>query len=129
MADMQEQEKPPEQAGQGDETAVQVQEAELPEVADQPVGEGGGQIDILLDTPVSLLVKLGQIEIPVRQLLQVAKGSVIQLDKRVGEPVEVLLRGAPFATGQLVVVGDRLGVRVGEIFSSTPAEADDSEAA
>jgi flagellar motor switch protein FliN len=129
MADNPEQETPPTQAGQGDEDTVQVQEAELPEAADQPVGEGGGQIDILLDTPISLLVKVGQADIPVRQLLQVTQGSVIQLDQRVGEPVEVLLRGAAFATGQLVVVGDRLGVRVGEILSSTPEEADGSEAA
>jgi flagellar motor switch protein FliN/FliY len=103
----------------GDQT-VEVQNAELPEVEDSPPVGPGGQVDILLDTALTVSASLGETEIEVRDLLQLGAGSVLKLDRRVGEPVDLVLRGIKFAKGVLVVVGDRLGVRIKEILP--PAE-------
>jgi len=109
--------------------AVEVQEADLPEAPAGTVPAATGQIEILLDTTLSIEVHLGQIQTQARELLHLGPGSVLQLDKQVGEPVELFLRGARFATGQLVVVGERLGVRVKEVLSSQPpAKADQGSA-
>jgi len=100
--------------------SIDVQEAQLPEVDDQGVSEGGGQIDILLDTLMPVHAQLAQTDLLVRELLQLSVGSVLKFDKRVGQPVDVFLRGVKFAEGQLVVVEDRLGVRLTRILSPGP---------
>lgn len=97
---------------------VAVSDAELPEAADSGDRSGGGQIDLLLDTMVTVVVQLGTAQVEIRELLQYGPGSVLQLDKKAGEPVELYLRGCHFATGTLVVVGDQLGVRIKEIIPS-----------
>ena len=117
---------------QGDQTSdesVEVQEAQLPEADDQTVARGSGQIDILLDSLMPVQVQLGQTDLRVRELLQLSAGSVLKFDKRVGEPVDVFLRGVRFATGQLVVIGDRLGVRLNEIISPGQGTPGDHEQA
>lgn len=96
----------------------QVQEADLPEVADACQSPGGGQIDILLDSPMSVTVCLGKARPAVRELLEMGPGSVLKLDRQVGEPIDLFLRGVRFATGHLVVVGDHLGVRIKEILAT-----------
>lgn len=100
------------------ETGPQVQEADLPEVQDTCQAPGGGQIDILLDSPMSVTVCLGQARPAVRELLEMGPGSVLKLDRQVGEPIDLFLRGVRFATGHLVVVGDHLGVRIKEILAT-----------
>jgi len=95
---------------------VDVQDAELPEASGGPAGaKGSGQIDILLETEVPLEVRLGGCDMPIRDVLQLAPGSVVALERQAGEPLDLCLRGVPFATGHLVVVGDRLGIRIKEI--------------
>ena len=90
----------------------EVQQAKLPDVeTPAPTGQSG-QIDILLDTTMPVEVRLGEVSMPVRDLLQLSPGSVITLDKMVGEPLDLYLKGVKFATGQLVVAGDALGVRI-----------------
>jgi len=97
--------------------AAEVSDVELSETPQQTATGPAGQIDILLETSMSVSACLGEIEMSVRDLLQMAPGSVLQLNKQVGQPVDLLLRGIPFATGSLVVVGEQLGVRVREILS------------
>ena len=118
-----EQKQEPE-AQKGDKAAgdsVQVQEAELPEADDRGAAGGAGQIDVLLDMGMPVSAQLGQVNLQVRELLQLGPGSVLKLDKQVGEPVEMFLCGTRFAIGQLVVVGEQLGVRLEKIL--TPAKA------
>jgi len=103
---------------------VEVQEPQLPEAEANVAPMAGGQIDVLLDTPLLIEVRLGKVEAKARDLLRLGSGSVLQLDKQVGEPLELYLRGKPFATGQLVVVGERLAVRITEIVQ--PAEDGES---
>ena len=106
--------------------SVEVAQAELPEAP--PTAEAGrpAHVDVLLDVKMSVEVRLGTVEAQVRDLLQLGPGSVLKLDTPVGEPVTLYLGGVPFATAQIVVVGDRLGVRVEEILSppsdTPPAE-------
>ena len=119
-ADPAESAEPTEPAG----TGPLVQEADLPEVRDTCQTPGGGQIDILLDSPMSVTVCLGQARPAVRDLLEMGPGSVLKLDRQVGEPIDLFLRGVRFATGHLVVVGDHLGVRIKEILATDP-EAED----
>jgi flagellar motor switch protein FliN/FliY len=105
-------------AGGAGEESVEVQDAQLNEAREAGEGEGGGQIDILLDAAVPVEVSLDRIEMRVRDLLRLAPGSVMKLAKEAGQPVDLYLRGVRFATGDLVVVGEKLGVRVREIVRS-----------
>lgn len=117
MADKQEEKDTQTQMDKSADGAAEVEQAELPEAQDTTVTKPPGQVDILLDTPMPVSVRLGQVSLQVRQLLQMGPGSILKLDKQVGEPVDVLLREIKFATGQLVVADGRLGVRVKEILS------------
>jgi len=94
---------------------VNVQEAELPAATPGDASAGPGQIDILLDSALVVSATLGQTKVSIRDLLQTGAGSVITFDRKVGEPVDLYLSGVHFATGQMVVVGDKLGVRVNEV--------------
>ena len=95
---------------------VAVQEPVLSELTSTATADGG-PIDILLETAMPVSVRVGEIDVPVRQLLQWTPGSVISLNKPVGEPVDLYLRGVRFATGTLVVVNNQVGVRIKEILN------------
>lgn len=75
-------------------------------------------LDLLLDVPVSLTVELGSSQLPMRDALQLSVGSVLQLDKPASAPVEVFVNRKLIARGEVVVVEDRLGVRITEIVGS-----------
>jgi len=99
------------------ETGPEVAEAELPEAPPTAATGTPGPLDVLLDVKMPVEVRLGSVEASVRELLQLGPGSVLKLDKPVGEPVDLHLGGVPFARARIVVVGDRLGVRVEQILS------------
>src|SRR5206468_6628750 len=80
----------------------------------------GNDIDLILDIPVQLTVELGRTKIPIRQILQLAQGSVVELDGLAGEPMDVLVNGCLIAQGEVVVVNDKFGIRLTDIV--TPAE-------
>jgi flagellar motor switch protein FliN len=77
-------------------------------------------IDFILDIPVQLTVELGRTKIPIKNLLQLAQGSVVELDGMAGEPMDVLVNGCLIAQGEVVVVNDKFGIRLTDII--TPAE-------
>ncbi len=97
------------------EEATDVAEAELPHGVSPGADVRGGQVDILLDTTMPVEIRLGDVEMEVRDLLKVGPGSIVTVDKLVGEPLDLYLKGIRFATGQLIVAGDTLGVRIIEI--------------
>ncbi|MEW6271531.1 MAG: flagellar motor switch protein FliN [Thermodesulfobacteriota bacterium] len=74
-------------------------------------------IDLLLDVPLSVTVELGRARMPVRQLLALGAGAVVELTKAAGEPLDVLINGKPVARGEAVMVNDRFGVRLTEVVS------------
>lgn len=77
-------------------------------------------LDMILDIPVQLTVELGRTKIAIRNLLQLAQGSVVELDGLAGEPMDVLVNGCLIAQGEVVVVNDKFGIRLTDII--TPAE-------
>jgi flagellar motor switch protein FliN/FliY len=77
-------------------------------------------LDILLDVPVTLTVELGSCQLPMREVLQLAAGTVVQLDKPAGTPVELRANRKLIARGEVVVVEDHLGIRITEIANLTP---------
>jgi flagellar motor switch protein FliN/FliY len=83
-------------------------------------GETTNDIDFILDIPVQLTVQLGRTRIAIKNLLQLAQGSVVELDGLAGEPMDVLVNGCLIAQGEVVVVNDKFGIRLTDII--TPAE-------
>lgn len=88
----------------------------------EPAGKGSmmGELDMILDIPVQLTVELGRTKITIRNLLQLAHGSVVELDAMAGEPMNVLVNGTLIAQGEVVVVNDKFGIRLTDII--TPSE-------
>ena len=76
-----------------------------------------GRIDMILDIPVQLTVELGRTKIPIRNLLQLAQGSVVELDRLAGEPMDVLVNGCLIAQGEVVVVNDKFGIRLTDVIA------------
>jgi len=91
-----------------------------------PKLSGGQQVDVrhdidmILDIPVQLTVELGRTRIPIKHILQLAQGSVVELDALAGEPMDVLVNGCLIAQGEVVVVNDKFGIRLTDIV--TPSE-------
>ncbi len=82
--------------------------------------ETHNDIDFILDIPVQLTVELGRTKIAIKNLLQLAQGSVVELAGMAGEPMDILINGFLIAQGEVVVVNDKFGIRVTDIIS--PAE-------
>ncbi len=80
-------------------------------------------LDILLDMPVTLTVELGSCQLPMREVLQLATGSVVQLNKPAGTPVELRANNKLVARGEVVVVEDHLGIRITEISTAVTQPA------
>ncbi len=78
------------------------------------------KIEMIMDIPVTLTVELGRTKIAIRNLLQLAQGSVVELDALAGEPMDVLVNGCLIAQGEVVVVNDKFGIRLTDII--TPEE-------
>ena len=97
------------------------QAAEFDEVQDdgQPPS-GDVNLDVILDVPVTLSMEVGRTRIPIRNLLQLNQGSVVELDRAAGEPLDVFVNGTLIAHGEVVVVNERFGIRLTDVVS--PAE-------
>jgi flagellar motor switch protein FliN len=77
-------------------------------------------ISMVLDIPVQLSVELGRTKVPIKYILQLAQGSVVELDALAGEPMDVLVNGYLIAQGEVVVVNDKFGIRLTDVV--TPSE-------
>ncbi len=88
--------------------------------AEGVVPPAANNLDMILDIPVNLTVELGRTKIAIRNLLQLAQGSVVELDGLAGEPMNVLVNGTLVAQGEVVVVNDKFGIRLTDII--TPSE-------
>ncbi len=84
-------------------------------------GAKGGEmnLNLILDVAVTLALEVGRARIPVRELLQLAPGSIVELDRLAGEPLDVLVNGVRIARGEVVVVSDKFGIRLTEVVSAT----------
>jgi flagellar motor switch protein FliN/FliY len=77
-------------------------------------------LNLVLDVPVSLTIELGSCQLPMKEVLQLKVGSVVQLDKPADAPVELSVNGKLIARGEVVVVEDRFGVKITEVIGSAP---------
>ncbi len=80
----------------------------------------GHDLNMILDIPVQLTVELGRTRIPIKHILQLAQGSVVELEALAGEPMDVLVNGYLIAQGEVVVVNEKFGIRLTDIV--TPSE-------
>lgn len=79
--------------------------------------EGQPDLDVILDIPVSIAMEVGSTNITIRNLLQLNQGSVIELDRLAGEPLDVLVNGTLIAHGEVVVVNEKFGIRMTDVIS------------
>jgi flagellar motor switch protein FliN/FliY len=87
------------------------------------IAENPSNLNLVLDVPVSLTIELGGCQLPMREVLQLTIGSVIQLDKAADAPVELSINGKLIARGEVVVIEERFGVKITEVIGSTTLAA------
>jgi len=101
-------------------TATPAASTVFPPLAQEAPSGFHNDIGMILDIPVQLTVELGRTKVPIKNLLQLAQGSVVELDGLAGEPMDVLVNGYLIAQGEVVVVNDKFGIRLTDII--TPSE-------
>jgi flagellar motor switch protein FliN/FliY len=94
------------------------QPASFPPVQNADAGGVSKNIDFLLDIPMNVAVYVGSAKMVIRDLLQLAQGSVIELDKLAGEPMEVMVNNKLVARGEVVVVNEKFGIRLTDVVSA-----------
>ena len=82
-------------------------------------GEERRKLDAILDIPVTISMEVGRTQISIRNLLQLNQGSVVELDRLAGEPLDVMVNGTLIAHGEVVVVNDKFGIRLTDVISQT----------
>ncbi|HEY8160140.1 MAG TPA: flagellar motor switch protein FliN [Methylobacter sp.] len=85
----------------------------------QPSSASGDEInlDVILDVPVTISMEIGRTQINIRNLLQLNQGSVVELERFAGEPLDVLVNGTLIAHGEVVVINDKFGIRLTDVIS------------
>jgi len=109
-----------EAADDTDITKNQVQQAAMENLVDDAGSNGDSsvELDAILDIPVSLSVRIGNTRLNIRNLLQLNQGSVVELDRLAGEPLDVLVNDTLVAHGEVVVVNEKYGIRLTDIVSA-----------
>ena len=110
----------PETASEVHPAADQISPASFQNFAPTGATGAGNDINMILDIPVQLTVELGRTRIPIKHILQLAQGSVVELEAMAGEPMDVLVNGYLIAQGEVVVVNEKFGIRLTDIV--TPSE-------
>jgi flagellar motor switch protein FliN/FliY len=80
-------------------------------------GQGEVNFDLIMDVTVTVTLEVGHAQITVRELLQLTQGSILELDRPAGDPLDVLVNGVRVARGEVVVVNDKFGIRLTEVIS------------
>ena len=101
---------------------VEAAPAEFKDLTDEGGNEAPSEVnlEVILDVPVTLSMEVGRTRIPIRNFLQLNQGSVVELDRTAGEPLDVYVNGTLVAHGEVVVVNERFGIRLTDVIS--PAE-------
>lgn len=120
------------QANNGDMGAARTEQAAAARgkagtpVPPRPLKDEGGSagedvnLEVVLDIPVTLSMEIGRAKLPIRNLLQLNQGSVVELERMVGEPMDIMVNGTLIAHGEVVVVNEKYGIRLTDVIS--PAE-------
>ncbi len=86
--------------------------------ADGTPMSGEANLDVILDIPVTISLEIGRARISIRHLMQLNQGSVVELDRLAGEPLDVLVNGTLIAHGEVVVVNEKFGIRLTDVISA-----------
>lgn len=90
---------------------------EFESTQDPPLDEEKTKLDTIMDIPVTITMEVGRSQISIRNLLQLNQGSVVELERVAGEPLDVLVNGTLIAHGEVVVVNDKFGIRLTDVIS------------
>jgi flagellar motor switch protein FliN len=102
---------PPDSPGSGPPEIV-AKQPEFARLEPRTSSTAGTSLDSLRDVPITLTARLGHTVLPIAEILKLGPGSVIELEESVGQPIELTVRGVPFATGEVVVVDDHFAIRI-----------------
>ncbi|MBS7457224.1 flagellar motor switch protein FliN [Coralloluteibacterium stylophorae] len=97
--------------------ASAVEPAQFDTLQDDAAAPADLNLDVILDVPVTLSLEVGRARMPIRNLLQLNQGSVVELEREAGEPFDLYVNGTLIAHGEVVVVNDRFGVRLTDVVS------------
>lgn len=100
---------------EGDDDFRQVEAKKLNDTANPDAGEV--KLDVILDIPVTVGMEIGRTQLSIRNLLQLNQGSIVELDRLAGEPMDVLVNGTLVAHGEVVVVNEKFGIRLTDVVS------------
>jgi flagellar motor switch protein FliN/FliY len=103
-----------------EESPLEVRRAEFQPLQPRVPTEPRANIGLLMDVTVTVTIELGSTELPLRDILELGPGSVVQLDRVLGEPVDILINRELVGKGEVVVVGDQFGVRVTQLLNPEP---------
>jgi len=109
-----------EEQAESESAAEKADAASFDELTDSSLPASDVNLDVVLDIPVNLSMEIGRTKISIRNLLQLNQGSVVELERLAGEPMDVLVNGTLIARGEVVVVNEKFGIRLTDIIS--PAE-------
>jgi len=110
---------PDEVAAAKDDPIKQVELDELEDEGAPPQNGDNPELEVILDIPVRISMEVGATKIPIRNLLQLNQGSVVELDRLAGEPLDVLVNGTLIAHGEVVMVNDKFGIRLTDVVSQS----------
>ena len=102
------------------EAAASAESAQFQQLQDDSAGMAGGtdvNLDGILDIPVTISMEIGRTQINIRNLLQLNQGSVVELDRLAGEPMDVMVNGTLIAQGEVVLVNEKFGIRLTDVIS------------
>jgi flagellar motor switch protein FliN/FliY len=88
-------------------------------VSGESPSNGKCDLDMILDIPLNVTVELGKVKMPVNELLQLGQGSIIELSKQVGEPLDIYVNNKLVAKGEVVILDEKFGIRVADIINPT----------
>jgi len=107
-----------EEAAQGEVEAAPAQLDEFSSVGGEGNAHDDEHLEVILDIPVTISMEIGRTRISIRNLLQLNQGSVVELDRLAGEPMDVLVNGTLIAHGEVVVVNEKFGIRLTDVISA-----------
>ncbi len=103
---------------EGAKNSDEFKQVEAPSLQDSSSSQSGDvKLDMILDIPVTIAMELGRSRLSIRNLLQLNQGSVVELDRMAGEPMDVLVNGTLVAHGEVVVVNEKFGLRLTDVIS------------
>ncbi|THK42451.1 flagellar motor switch protein FliN [Methylophaga sp. SB9B] len=107
-----------EEQAEAESSAAQASPAPMDKLADEGKPRSEVNMDMVLDIPVTISMEIGRTRISIRNLLQLSQGSVVELDRLAGEPMDVLVNDTLIAHGEVVVVNDKFGIRLTDVISA-----------